>query len=148
MLDKKNIKHKKHKKERGQELVEFALIFPVLLMIVVGIFDLGRAFYSIIVITNAAREGARYAINHPDELSDSPSWGTAKNVTIQDANSSGINLTTGNVSISCTDSGGDGWCDSAKPVVVSVSYNFQYLFGLFLPGPSLNFIRQVEMMVP
>jgi hypothetical protein len=51
--------------ERGQSLVEMALITLVLLFLVAGIADLGRAFYTYTVITNAAREGARYASLFP-----------------------------------------------------------------------------------
>ena len=47
--------------ERGQSLVELALVMPLLILLLTGIADLGRAFYSYIQITNAAREGARAA---------------------------------------------------------------------------------------
>ena len=47
--------------ERGQSLVEFALVLPVLLLILVGIFNFGQVFYSDIVINEAARDAARYA---------------------------------------------------------------------------------------
>ena len=50
---------------RGDSLVEFALFLPTLLLILMGIFDVGRAFYTHNVITNAAREGARYGVVHP-----------------------------------------------------------------------------------
>jgi len=45
--------------ERGAELVEFALILPLILVLIMGIFDFGFAFQKYEVITNAAREGAR-----------------------------------------------------------------------------------------
>jgi Flp pilus assembly protein TadG len=48
--------------ERGAELIEFALIFPTLLMVVLGIIDFGFLFQRYEVVTNAAREGARVAI--------------------------------------------------------------------------------------
>ena len=47
--------------ERGQSAVEFALVFPVLLLFLFLIFEFGRVFGSWLLITNAAREGARYA---------------------------------------------------------------------------------------
>jgi Flp pilus assembly protein TadG len=49
-------------RERGQELVEFALIFLPLFMTLMGILDLGRVVYCYTVLYNAVREGARYAI--------------------------------------------------------------------------------------
>ena len=48
--------------ERGQSLVEFAIALPVLLAVVIGIFEFGMAWNQRQVITNAAREGARVAV--------------------------------------------------------------------------------------
>ena len=47
---------------KGQSLVEFALVLPILLLIVVGILEFGIAFRTFQVVTNAAREGARTAV--------------------------------------------------------------------------------------
>lgn len=47
---------------RGQSLVEFALILPVLILIFMGIVDFGRAIYAYNSVSNAAREGARTGI--------------------------------------------------------------------------------------
>ena len=46
--------------EEGAAVVEFALVFPVLALIVCGIIDFGRAFYTVNNIISAVREGARY----------------------------------------------------------------------------------------
>jgi Flp pilus assembly protein TadG len=46
----------------GQALLETALTLPVVLLIAVGIFEFGRAYQTLQVVTNAAREGARVAI--------------------------------------------------------------------------------------
>jgi Flp pilus assembly protein TadG len=48
--------------ESGAELIEFALIFPTLLLVMLGIIDFGFLFQRYEVLTNAAREGARVAI--------------------------------------------------------------------------------------
>jgi Flp pilus assembly protein TadG len=45
--------------QKGQSIVELALILPIIIIILFGIIEFGRIFYSYIVITNAAREGAR-----------------------------------------------------------------------------------------
>jgi len=47
---------------RGQALVEFALVFPVALVVLLAVFDVGRAVFIYNGLTNAAREGARLAI--------------------------------------------------------------------------------------
>jgi Flp pilus assembly protein TadG len=48
--------------ERGQELVEFALVLILFLVVLMVIFDMGRAVYYYSAIHNAAREGARHGI--------------------------------------------------------------------------------------
>jgi Flp pilus assembly protein TadG len=48
------------KKELAQTLVEFAIVFPVLLLITYGIMEFGRMLLIYTAVTNAAREGARY----------------------------------------------------------------------------------------
>jgi Flp pilus assembly protein TadG len=48
--------------ESGAEFVEFALAFPLLLLVVLGIMDFGMMFQQYEVITNAAREGARVGV--------------------------------------------------------------------------------------
>ena len=50
------------RRNRGQALVEFALIIPLFLVLLVALFDLGRAVFAYNTLTNAAREGARTAI--------------------------------------------------------------------------------------
>jgi Flp pilus assembly protein TadG len=46
----------------GQSLVEVAFVLPVLLLMLLGIFDFGRAIYAYNAVSNAAREAARVAI--------------------------------------------------------------------------------------
>lgn len=48
-------------RERGQSLVEFSLLLPVMLIIIFGIVDFGMGLRSYISLTNATREGARFA---------------------------------------------------------------------------------------
>ena len=52
--------------EKGQALVEFALVLPLLLALLCGIIDFGWLYYHQITLNNAAREGARYAVIHYD----------------------------------------------------------------------------------
>ena len=54
-------KRRRRNGERGVELVEFALTFPILLIVVLGIVDFALVFHHNEVLTNAAREGARLA---------------------------------------------------------------------------------------
>ncbi|MEO7987690.1 MAG: TadE/TadG family type IV pilus assembly protein [Gemmatimonadales bacterium] len=54
-------RHPEFKPERGQSLVEFAMVVPLLLLVVVGIIEFGRAWNQSQVVTDAARQGARTA---------------------------------------------------------------------------------------
>lgn len=64
------------KREKGQSAVEFALVLPILLLVVCGIIDFGWMFYNQLSVENACREGARYAcvnstaVNFQDEVSN------------------------------------------------------------------------------
>jgi hypothetical protein len=52
---------------RGQAIVEFALVLPVLALIAFGIVDLGRAFSLQVALAGAAGEAARYCARHPGD---------------------------------------------------------------------------------
>jgi hypothetical protein len=52
--------------ERGQSLVEFALVLPILLILLLGILDFGRAISAYNSVSNGARTGARVAIVNQD----------------------------------------------------------------------------------
>ena len=49
------------RESHGVQIVEFALLVPVLLLIIMGTLEFGRAYFSWIILTNSAREGARTA---------------------------------------------------------------------------------------
>jgi len=53
------------RRSRGQSLVEFALVLPVLLLTIVIALDFGRAFFAWVGVTNASRAGAAYAASNP-----------------------------------------------------------------------------------
>ncbi len=50
---------------RGQVMVEFALVLPILVLLFMGTMDLARAVYAYGVISNAARDGAHWGSLHP-----------------------------------------------------------------------------------
>ena len=89
----------------GQALVEFALVVTALMLIVVGIFEFGRAVEAYTEISNGAREGARYASVHPDDLDGARAAALAKIVLAAGATATASN---------------DG-----ETVTVRVEYDFQ-----------------------
>jgi hypothetical protein len=54
--------------QRSQALIEFALVSPVLLLLLFGVVDLGRAIFYYDTISHAAREGARTAVRASNQL--------------------------------------------------------------------------------
>jgi len=56
---------KKNKKNAAQSLVEFSLLLPMLFILIMGLFDVGRAVLYYAVLNTAAREGTRFAIVQP-----------------------------------------------------------------------------------
>ena len=54
---------------RAQAMVEFALVIPIFLLVVIAIIDVGRGVFAYNSITNGAREGARLAIVNQTQAS-------------------------------------------------------------------------------
>ena len=53
--------------EQGQGLLEFAMVVGILLLLLFGIIDFSRLFFGYATMANGVREGARYAVVHPDD---------------------------------------------------------------------------------
>ncbi len=130
----------RRRRSRGQELVEFALVLPLLILILFGAIDLGRVFHAAITITNAAREGARYIALHHDEIA------AGKNQAVLEAQGAGITITVGDVSVNCPQTV-LGECDRMQPVEVTVSYTFELIFSTVLPSATIDLQRTAEMLV-
>lgn len=122
----------------GQALVELALTLPILLLLIMGTLDVGRAFYVKIVLTNSAREGVYYLAQNPTDAADSYA-GTILAVQ-NEAASSGVVIAPSQVSV--TDC-----CTRALPVSVTVSNNLELSFLQFLFG-TLDLTGTVRMLVP
>jgi Flp pilus assembly protein TadG len=115
--------------QSGQAVIELALTLPLLLVIVMGIFDFGLMFQHYEVVTNAAREGARVAV--------------LPNYTTADAQARAQQyLTSGGLSASATILAVPGQATFGSPaktvnqVTVTVNYPYTYPFI----GPILNLL--------
>lgn len=69
-----------HEADRGATLIEFALVFPLLVMLIVGMVSAGSAYNQKLQITHAVREGARFAatVSPGQSFANGESW--ARNV--------------------------------------------------------------------
>ncbi len=139
-------------REAGVALVEFALSLVLVLTIIFGIIDVGRAIFAYVWVANTARIGARYAMVkgsfclYPDGSSCGANG--AELITYLENNSNGINFT----SSSCPISGNRGSvciksgcisanagsllpCASGQEASVQVQYQFGFICP-FLPLPT------------
>jgi Flp pilus assembly protein TadG len=152
--------HSRCAREAGQELVEFSLAIFLLALFVFGAADLARIFHGLVVITNAAREGARYGVTHYG-MNDPGSMSYTKTGYINsivyrtrlEAQSSGINLSTSPVTVTCTwdlkdpTDPQDDVCQRQLPIRVTVNYQFNLWMNFILPSP-ISLTRFAEMMIP
>jgi Flp pilus assembly protein TadG len=113
--------------ESGQAIIELAFALPLLLVIVMGIFDFGLMFQRYEVVTNAAREGARVGVL--------PSYSTA------DAKARAQQyLTSGGLTSSATINAAVASVSFGSPskTVNQITVTVQYVHNYVFIGPILN----------
>ena len=128
MRDSLNIYANPKRRQRGQGIVEFAVVVPVFVLLVMGIVDMGMALRAYVTVTNSSREGARYAIVCPSTVNDDLVKGRVVNY------SNGL-VRTEDVAVT--------WqtpaerCKSGDSVKVEAFTDYKYITPLasFLPGP-------------
>jgi len=115
--------------ERGAELIEFALIVPMLLLVMLGIADFGFMFQRYEVLTNAAREGARIAVlpgySDADVITRVTGFLSAGGVPVTGAAASPTNpvVTVTNVSVALP----VGTALQAKRVQVTFTHSYMFI---------------------
>lgn len=102
--------------ERGQALVEFALIMPFLLLFIIGIVEFGRGWNQHQVITDAAREGARSAVLFDVAITDD----SVRKIVRTALARGGVNPDVATINIVDEGSGGSS--------IVSISKPYQFAF--------------------
>jgi hypothetical protein len=121
-------------------MAEFAIAVPVLLMILLGVFDLGRGVYMYNGVAEAAREIARATSVHPGTAAG-PSVETLDVVAIQKALVPGMVTPSWPSDFSCSDVGDsptsrhDSPCKSGEYVTVTVKAPYKPIAFLGLVGP-------------
>lgn len=137
--------------EQGQALVEFALVLPVLLLVIFGLIDLSRAVFQENTLAYAAREGTRYAIVHGSASTDpSSSTNTADIAAVVRAAAVGVPNITVTVNypdvvgtLPCNDRGCRVSVDATAPFVPMPSqYLLNGAFQITLRGGSLLVIQR------
>jgi len=103
--------------DRGAHLVEMAVVMVLLFIILAGVIDIGGMYVSYVAITNAAREGARYASHFPHMEAE------IKQATIQEAAGSGVVISPDNVTVVGL------FALPGQPIQVRVEYPFETIMG-------------------
>jgi hypothetical protein len=144
---------KRFYKTKGQSLVEFAIALPLLVLIIFGVLDLGRAFFGLITIHNAAREGARTAIFDTTDVRQICEAAADEAIPL------GNSFSRTNISIGCGETPlincpadpslqpSFTGCPRQGPVAVSVTYDHELMMGWIIPSP-IPMSRTVQMLVP
>ncbi|MET0887750.1 MAG: TadE family protein [Mycetocola sp.] len=112
------MKRLRSRDDRGAAAVEFALILPVLLILVLGIVEFGRAYNVQISLSQAAREGAREMAIHNDV-------GAARATAISAAPSVNPAITAGQIAVSPAS------CTTGGTVTVTITYPLELMTGFF-----------------
>jgi Flp pilus assembly protein TadG len=130
---------------RGQALTEFALVLPILLLVLSGILDFGFALFSRMTVINAAREGAHAAMletNHALIQTDAQASAQAH------ALSGGLTLPA--PTVTCIHAGATlGSCSTAvagDSVLVEATYPYKSFFPLLF-GTTFDLSSSVQMVI-
>lgn len=129
---------------RGQSLVEFALILPIVLLFLAAVVDLGRVFYATISLNNAAREGVFQAAQTPESFQAGQACNTATNLVtcrVQlESKGSSVLVAPADISMTC----GLAGCPEGAGSTVTVAVQGQ--FQLITPLLSMIFGGQTIPM--
>src|SRR5438045_2129443 len=128
------------RRSRGAATVEMALVLPIVLLFMFGIFEYGRYFMTMQLFNNAAREGARYAIAHLQPVTiGSTTYGNATSdvTTVVTGMTAGVTLNSQSINVYASDAQGNNlgtWTSAiaGQSVTVESPGTFQFKGGPFL----------------
>ena len=124
------------RRSRGQAMVEFTLILPLLLLLILGIYQFGQTYADYIQVTNAARDGGRKAL-----VSRSDASGVADVVTTAKNSTWWLNKN----QIGVTVSPSQPWT-TGQNVTVTVTYPYSInLLGFVVASGTLKSTTTVRM---
>lgn len=125
-------------RERGTSTLEFAAVLPMLCLILVTIIELSRAWFTLNLVTSAAREGVRAAaVATP---ASAASVGSARIDQVLQA--AGMTCASGTCTVTCNPSP----CDLDSQVTADVTIPFQTIVPAFLPSMSSVSVVQTARM--
>ena len=145
---------KRHAERRGVAAVETAMVLPLCLLFIFGIMEYGRFVMVQQVVTNAAREGCRYAVTHVNSVTlGGVSYGSStSNVTTVISNvSAGVTLKNQATSIYCSDSLGNNlgtWntATEGQSICVQITGTYVPLLSTYLHMPASIAVQAQSVM--
>jgi Flp pilus assembly protein TadG len=137
-------------RERGNALVEFALVSTATLILMLGIIDFGRALYTYHLVANAARSGTRYAMVRGSTCTVSACKATSDTIqTYVRGLAPGIDPNSLTVTTTWSSAGGCSDPASQGPrclVAVQASYPFHFIIPL-LPNFTMTMSSTSQMVI-
>ncbi len=127
--------------QEGSSVVEFALILPVLMIALMGLVDYGMMVFANNELENAARTGAQYALQGPDEADDDVGIEAAARAALSDDTGITVNISRaclcpdGTV-ITCSDTCTADELEPGRYVTVNMTLNFTPIFGHIVSDPT------------
>ena len=121
--------HRLKQSERGQGLTELAIALPVLLLLLLGMLDVGRAFWALIALRDPAAAGASYAASYPTRITEIRERAAASSTAL-------VVLSPDMFSVDYVDPPTAG-----QPITVTVTYDFELLNPVgnaIVPGGTLT----------
>ena len=114
---------------QGAAALEFALVLPLLLLMMIGTIDFGRFAHSLIAVTNASRAGAGFASLHPTTKATLAGWQAKVRATVlaelaQTLQSTGLVANDVTISVPAPATVGNG-ASARKSVSVTVTIPFR-----------------------
>ncbi|MBB3121359.1 TadE/TadG family type IV pilus assembly protein [Pseudoduganella violacea] len=125
------------RRQQGAAAVEFGIVLTLLMTLLAGTFELGRAFWYFDALTKATRDGARTLSVAPTATISSQGVAAAKAIVVNAAASAGVpSFSSANVTVTClTSAYADGTCtDGTAPGGVRVEIvSYQVKIGELIP---------------
>jgi Flp pilus assembly protein TadG len=132
-------------RSRGQGIVEFALVAPIFLALTFGVIELGWLVYSNHTLTNAAREGARYAMVNGERAAENNGGGVANSTTVHEVVVERAGHLGGNVSSTLVEFSPDA--EPGSEVTVRSTYNYQPIVGMVIGSTSITLTSESTVIV-
>lgn len=140
MKDERLVSPSRNREGHGQSTLEFALVIPLLLLLLLGLVDLARLMWAYESLSHAAREATRYAIVHGSTSSQPADEATLRGIVLQVANTLEPDL----LSVQAT------WDPDNSPgsrVTVEVRYNFRPATTFFSSALNIPLTSRSTMII-